>query len=186
MPVLSCLLYRSVSSLMKTLEGECPCLCESSINVNKLLTLLLFVDFVYVCPCRFIVAYLDLYGRYIPTTIILLTRNVSSYKTDWILSEFPLSWSRMLSWNFYKCKQVVCSIVVACLLDYFHACLLLYAFLILMLLVYFCLFVDHVNKPVIFVSGAFVYHFIPLTADYEITHSLEHTLRWFFIWVTTR
>ena len=32
-------------------------------------------------------------------------------------------------------------------------------FFILMLLLYFCLFVDHINKPIIFAFEAFVYHF---------------------------
>ena len=82
--------------------------------------------------------------------------------------------------NLYKCKQVACSVccclliclfavfklhfVVACLIlnpffyiDVFVAGLL---FFILMLLPYFCIFVDHVNKPIIFCFfGAFVYHF---------------------------
>ena len=32
----------------------------------------------------------DLYNRYLQTTIIMFTRNVSSHKTGWILSESPL------------------------------------------------------------------------------------------------
>ena len=39
--VLCCLLYCSLSSLMNTLEGECLCLHEISVNVNKLLAVLL-------------------------------------------------------------------------------------------------------------------------------------------------
>ena len=46
---------------MNALEGECLCLREIFINVNKLFTLLLFVYFVYVCPCRIVVACLRLY-----------------------------------------------------------------------------------------------------------------------------
>ena len=34
-----------------------------------------------------------------------------------------------------------------------------YIFFILTLLLYFYLFVNHVNKPIVFVFGAFVYHF---------------------------
>ena len=80
--------------------------------------------------------------------------------------------------NLYKCKQVACSVVVACLLVYplFYTelcccmfsfespffilmlLLLVYFFIpifILMLLLYFCLYVDNLNKPIIFVFGAF-------------------------------
>ena len=44
-----------------------------------------------------------------------------------------------------------CSVVVACLP--------LNAFFILMLLQYCCSFVDRVNKSIVFIFGAFVYHF---------------------------
>ena len=50
---LSCLLYRMVSSLMNTLEGECFCHREISINVNKLLvvllSLVLFIRYFFYC-----------------------------------------------------------------------------------------------------------------------------------------
>ena len=78
---------------------------------------------------------LDLYYEDLQTTIIFFTHNVSSHKTEWILSEPPLpalpcrfisqtkqsnecTWSRMSLplRNIYKCKQVACSVVVACLL----------------------------------------------------------------------
>ena len=73
--------------------------------------------------------------------------------------------------NLYQYKQVACSVVVACyiyplffILYYCTLLLLVYFFMpfyffILMLLLYFCLIVDLVNKPIIFVFGAFVYHF---------------------------
>ena len=58
------------------------------------------------------------------TTIVLFTRNVSSHKTDRILSESRYSGMNSLEGenlcllrNLYKCKQVACSVVVACLLD---------------------------------------------------------------------
>ena len=44
------------------------------------------------------------------------------------------------SQSLYKCKQVACSVVVACLLAY-------------------TFFYIDVNKSIIFVFGAFVYHF---------------------------
>ena len=95
------------------------------------------------------------------------------------------SWRRISlpSRNLYNCKQVACSIVVtsfvlfrhflyrtSLLLVYFLiplfytdvvvVCLLLYAlFISIMLLLYFCLFVDHVKKPIIFSFGTFVYYF---------------------------
>ena len=64
LPVLSWYLYRRVSSLMNTLEGECLCLCENSINVSKLfmfvlaelwLPVYLFIPFciMYCCCCLF-------------------------------------------------------------------------------------------------------------------------------------
>ena len=53
--VLSCFSYRMVSSLMSVHDGECFCLREISINVNKFFTLLLFLHFVYVCPCTVVV-----------------------------------------------------------------------------------------------------------------------------------
>ena len=65
--------------------------------------------------------------------------------------------------NLYKCKQVACSAVVAvvCFVyplffirHFVVVCLRL--IIILMLLPYFCLFVNHVNKPIIVVFGAFV------------------------------
>ena len=85
-----------------------------------------------------------------------------------------------LSKNVYvKCKQVVycylcisftfglAELLLTCLVVYpffiLHCCNCLFtslsSFFILMLLLYFCLFVDLVNKPILFVFVAFVYHF---------------------------
>ena len=81
--------------------------------------------------------------------------------------------------NLYKCKQsvycylcilftfVLAKLLLPSLLVYpfFYTALLLSSvyffipFFILMLLLYFCLFVDYVDNPIIFVFGAFVYHF---------------------------
>ena len=47
-------------------------------------------------------------------------------------------------------------------------------FFILMLLPYFCLFVDHVNKPIIFVFGIFVYHFKNITFMFVTIYSEFH------------
>ena len=57
LPALSYLSYRIFSSVMNVLEGECLCLLEISINVNKLLAVLLLpvyplffiLHFVVVC-----------------------------------------------------------------------------------------------------------------------------------------
>ena len=95
LPILFCLLEARLRSLMNVLEGECFCLCEISINVDKLLAVL----FLYVFIHYFILHF-----------------------------------------------------VVGCLL-------LNLSFFILMLLLYFCLFINHVSKFIIFVFGAFVYHF---------------------------
>ena len=59
MLALSCLLYRMVSSLMNALEGECLCLCEISINVNKLF--IVICVFCLRCPCSVVVACLLVY-----------------------------------------------------------------------------------------------------------------------------
>ena len=48
LPVLSCLLCPTISRLMNALEGECFCLREISINVNRLLILLLLHVFILV------------------------------------------------------------------------------------------------------------------------------------------
>ena len=48
---LSCLLYRRVSSLMNALEGECLCLGEISIHVNKLFMVIFVVYLRY--PLRY-------------------------------------------------------------------------------------------------------------------------------------
>ena len=47
-------------------------------------------------------------------------------------------------------------------------------FFILTLLLYFCLFVNHVNKPIIFVFGAFVYN---LKNAISVTFNLSHRNR---------
>ena len=48
--------FRRVSSLMNVL-----CLLEIFINVNKLFTLLLFVYFVHVCPCRVVYMFIPFF-----------------------------------------------------------------------------------------------------------------------------
>ena len=110
-----------------------------------------------------------LYNRYLQTTIIIFTRNVPLHKTDWILSELPL---RVLSWILYlrvsslmenegeylcllkisinvnKLFIVICVFCLRCPCSVVVACLLVIPFFILMLLPYFCLFIDHVNKSI--------------------------------------
>ena len=86
------------------LVGECFCLRETFINVNKLF----IVYFVHVRPRRIVVA---IYPLFLYSTLLLLV--------------------------------------------YFYVRL----FFILTLLLYFCLFVNHVYKPIIFAFGAFVHNF---------------------------
>ena len=83
-----------------------------------------------------------------------------SYEWTWRGMSLP-------SRNLYKCKQVACSVVVVCcvypLFFYTALCCCLFTSLtpfvfILMLLLYFGLFVDHVTKPIILVFEAFSYH----------------------------
>ena len=135
---------------------------------------------------------IDLYNRDLQTTIIRFTHNLSSLKTDWILSESPLlalsgllycmisslmecPWRRMsfpfplslLSLNLYKCKQMAWNVVVACLfvypLLYTALCCRLFTstslFYTDIVAIFFVFFADHVNKPIIFVFEAFIYHF---------------------------
>ena len=69
---------------------------------------------------------------------------------------------------FYKCKQAAGLVVVACFYPFFFilhfviGCLFfrpLIFFFILTFLLYLCLLVNHVNKPIIFVFRALVYYF---------------------------
>ena len=111
-------------------EGECLCLRDISINVNKLFTLLLFVYFVYVVvDCVFCLRCCCL--------CILFT---------------------LLLFVYFVYVVVVC---VFCLRLSLQSCccLLICLSLFGVLLLYFCLFVDQVNKCIVFVFGAFVYHF---------------------------
>ena len=98
---LSCLLYHKGQQ-----SEEWECLREISININKLL----IVCFVYVRPCRVVVACLFVY---------------------------PL---------FYT---ALCCCLFLCPLIFLYWCCWYI----------FCLFINHVNKPIIFVFGTFVYHF---------------------------
>ena len=121
---LSCLLYRRVSCLINALEGECLCLLEISINVNKSLAELLlrvYLFFRLSLILLFVVAFLLLN----PFFILML------------------------------------------LLVYFFI-----SFFILMLL-YFSLFVYHVNKPIIFIFGAFVKMINKTAEQQQIKNSIS-------------
>ena len=70
--------------------------------------------------------------------------------------------------NLYKCKQVACSVVVACFYPFFYTALCYCLFTSLSPFFYtdvvaiFLIFINHVNKPNIFVFAflfLFVYHF---------------------------
>ena len=53
----------------------------------------------------------------------------------------------------------VCLFIRYFILHFVVVCLLLSSFFILMWFLYFCSFVDHINKSNIFVFGAFVYNY---------------------------
>ena len=78
------------------------------------------------------------------------------------------TWRRMFQPlpNLYKCKQVACSVVVVCFYPFSLYCtLLLVVYFLISLFLYwcccyiFCLCINYVNKPIIFVFWAFGYHF---------------------------
>ena len=80
---------------------------------------------------------------------------------------YECAWRRMFlpSRNLYKCKQADGIVVIACFYPFFilHfvvGCLLFnsHLFLFPLILLYFCLFINYVNKPIIFGFGAFVYY----------------------------
>ena len=118
------------------------------------------------------------------TAIILFTRNVSSHKTDWILSEFPLSTlSCLLHHRVSSLKNahngeclclreiyinvnkfiVICVFCLRCPCSVVVACLLVYSFFFILMLLYFSLFVDHVNKfIVLFLELLFIILITPL------------------------
>ena len=124
---------------------------------------------------------IDLWNENLQTTIILFARNVSSHKTDWILSASPLLdlscllYRRVsslinalkreylcpceISINVNKLFTVIFVLRLRCPYSAVVACLFLNPFFILMLLLYFCLLVKHVNKSIIIIFEAFVCHF---------------------------
>ena len=102
------------------------------------------------------------------TTIILFTQDWMNFfwiAVTWSVLPFisqskqsnECTWKRtsLPSRNLYKCKQVAWSVAAACLSAIFYTTLCcwlftsLSPFYILMLLLYLCLFIDHVNKPII-------------------------------------
>ena len=128
---------------------------------------------------------IDLYNRDLQTTIILFTRNVFSHKTDWILSESPLialscllyrsesSLMNALEGECFCLREIPINVpkllavlllpvylfVRFFILHFVGAYLLFNPLFLMMLLLYFYLFLDHVNKPTIIVIGAFVFYF---------------------------
>ena len=104
---------------------------------------------------------IDLYSRDLRTIIVLFSNNVPLHKADWILSELPLPTLSCLlycivrslmsalqaEWNLYKCKQVACTLLVYVFIHLFVVGCLLFNFpFLLLLLLYFRLFINHVNK----------------------------------------
>ena len=80
-----------VSSLINVVEEECLCLCKISINVNKLLTVLLspaylFIRFLYTLLLYNNNCSINLYNRDLQTKFILFTTSVHTR----LLSELPL------------------------------------------------------------------------------------------------
>ena len=82
LPVLFCLLYCRVNSVLNALEGECMCFCEISINVNKLFTVI-FV-FCLHCPCDGVVACLLVYS-FLDWCCCCLFTSLSLFYTDVIV-----------------------------------------------------------------------------------------------------
>ena len=149
-------------------------------TIKKLIFVIILSDTIFHIRIYNNICLIDTYNRDLQTTIILFTNNVSSHKTDWFFFELPLpALSCLLYYRLSNLKNALegkclyllkvpinvnksftllllvffvyictCKVVVARLLIY-----------LLMLLLYFCLFVDHVNKFVVFVFGIFVYHF---------------------------
>ena len=121
---------------------------------------------------------IDFYNRDLQTTITLFTRNVSSHKTHWILSESPLlalscllyrvvsSLMNTLEGEYLCLREIpinVNKLLAVLLLHVLFICYFLYCTLLLFvyffILFYFCLFIDHINKLIIIVFAACVYHF---------------------------
>ena len=99
----------------------------------------------------------------LPTQSCLSYRRVRS-----LMNAFE---GEIFSRNLYKCKQVAYSVVVAYLL--------LYLLFILMCLLYFCILINYVNLPIIFVFGAFIYHFkdtISIVITIRIQSSEQNTI----------
>ena len=117
---------------------------------------------------------IDVYNRDLQTTIILFTCNVSSHKTDWILSELPLLalscllYCRLSSLRNALKGECLClleisvnekKVVYIIVFVYFvyailvvlllHVYLFISIFFILILLLYFYLFIDYVNKFIV-------------------------------------
>ena len=94
--------------------------------------------------------------------LLCLACYTAKYAVWWMHLKENVSASR----NLYKCKQVACRVVLVWfypffILQFVVECLLLnLPFFILILLLYFCLFINHGNKSISFVFGAFGFHFM--------------------------
>ena len=110
---------------------------------------------------------IGLYNRDLQTAIILFTRNVSSHKTDRILYALPLLAPSCLLYRRVNSMmnalegECLCFSEISKNVTNLLAVLrlILSPFFTLMLLLYAHLFVDYVNKSIIFVFWAFVYNF---------------------------
>ena len=102
--------------------------------------------------------------------------------------------------NIYKCKQALknCCCYLFAIFFYIGLCYLFFIsfytalccclfislflyFFILTLLLYFCLLVNHINKQIIFVFGAFVYYFKNTISSFVTIFSLKtnvNNLQW--------
>ena len=94
---LSCLLYHFLCSLMNELDGECLCLWEISINVNKFLAVLLLLIYLFI--------------RFLNTALCCSLFTSLSLSLDWcccclFTSFFPF----LLHW--YCCYIFVYSLVM--------------------------------------------------------------------------
>ena len=98
LPALSCLLYCRLNSTINAFEEECLCLHEISINVNMLLSLLLFVYFVYICPCS-VVLPVYLFIPFLSCTFVACLLLYPLFYTNVVSIFLFIRWS---------CKQVHC------------------------------------------------------------------------------
>ena len=143
---------------------------------------------------------IELYSRYLQTRIIRFTRNVCSHKTDWKLSEFPLPGQSCLLYRRVNSlmnalegeRLCLCQIsinvnklFIVIVVFYLRLSLQCWFCMITRLSPFLywcccyncCLFLDQVNKSIVFVLVAFVYYFCAKRQHHF--HFRNNTYKWF-------